>query len=214
MSSGTRCERFLRRIPILANLALFRPESYLLQRGWFVSWSRCEPVDRQGEPIPWWCYPAIEFLGGRLDQQMSVFEYGSGYSTIWTARRTGNVVSCETDEDWHDRIKPRLPSNVEYLLVPKQKDPYCDALRTRQERFDLIIIDGCYRNEIAEWCADYLREQGVILYDDSNMDCYTAGRDSLLRQGMKEIRLVGMGPCDYNTKQASVFYREANCLGI
>ena len=47
---------------------------------------------------------------------MSVFEYGSGYSTIWFAERTGTVVSCETKQEWYDRIRPRLPSNVEYLL--------------------------------------------------------------------------------------------------
>lgn len=214
MSLKKKLEPFLRKVPLMGPFALSRPKSYLRQSGWFRSFARFEPVDQHGTPIPWFSYSAIEFLSERLQKDMSVFEFGSGNSTIWLAQRTGKVVSCEHDTNWYGRIRGRLPDNVEYLAVPVQREPYCAALQDRSERFAVIVIDGCYRNEIASFCGRYLQANGVVVYDDSHLDHLRAGCDDLLRQGMKEIRFVGIGPMDYIRKQTSVFYRQANCLGI
>jgi hypothetical protein len=55
--------------------------------GWFRSCREQASVDANGNPIPWITYPAIEFLVKRINNQLSVFEYGCGNSTLWWASR-------------------------------------------------------------------------------------------------------------------------------
>jgi hypothetical protein len=71
------------------------------------------PVDRVGRPIPWYTYPAIEFLRQLDFGDRVVFEYGAGNSTLFWADIARRVVSVEDDPAWHARIAPRLPPNVE-----------------------------------------------------------------------------------------------------
>ena len=52
---------------------------------------------------------------------MKGLEYGSGISTIYFARKTGNLVSIEHDKIWHEHIRTLLAksklSNVNYILI-------------------------------------------------------------------------------------------------
>ena len=65
--------------------------------------------------LPWWTFAAIEetdkFLKSRQDAK--VFEYGSGASTIWLARRAAIVVSIEQDEGWHAARDPERPPPID-----------------------------------------------------------------------------------------------------
>ena len=58
----------------------------------------------------WWTFSAIgemdDFLRSRGNAR--VFEYGSGASTIWRARRALSVVSVEHERDWHSVVSQRL----------------------------------------------------------------------------------------------------------
>lgn len=44
---------------------------------------RC--IDKLGNPIPWYTYPAIEYLKTIDFSRKLVFEYGGGSSTLWWA---------------------------------------------------------------------------------------------------------------------------------
>jgi hypothetical protein len=66
------------------------------------------------------------FLQERLKKDMRVFEYGSGFSTLWLASRVRSVVSIETEEVWYRNLKSKLPSNVQLSLVDFEIDgKYC-----------------------------------------------------------------------------------------
>jgi len=58
--------------------------------------------------IPWLTLPAIDALQKFLEPDMRVFEYGSGGSTLFFARRAGEVVSMEHDADWHENLQSRI----------------------------------------------------------------------------------------------------------
>ena len=90
---------------------LWRPSSYLRRAGWFESYRARAPVDVSGAPIPLLTYPAIEFLARRVDSSSSVFEYGSGSSTLSWANRVKHVESVEHDERWYGRIRRSAPGN-------------------------------------------------------------------------------------------------------
>ena len=94
----------------------FRPESALRQLGWINSVGKNSSVDANNSPIPWMTYSILPFLDQRLKKSFSVFEYGSGNSTLWLAERVGSVVSIEHDRDWFHKVSRDLPDNVSFHL--------------------------------------------------------------------------------------------------
>jgi hypothetical protein len=137
------------------------------------------PLDLE---LPWFSYAAIDFLEKHLTPDMDVFEYGSGGSTIFFARRAGSVVSVEDNPEWFNRVKDRVTqlglTNVSLRLFPFNfKQPVgfetSDYLRALCGRYpDVIVVDGseewtqvrpiCFR--LAE---DTIQDGGIIILDDS-----------------------------------------------
>lgn len=145
---------------------------------------RNEPVDSNGQPLPWLSMPAIALLEARAPSGLSVLEYGSGNSTRWWARRAARVVAIEHDAAFHARLAPRLPGNVTSLLVPETPDGAYERAPARFGRvFDVIVIDGARRLECARTCLPLLKEDGVIIFDNTDMKEYAPGLDYLRQQG-------------------------------
>lgn len=44
-------------------------------------------VDRDGNPLPWYTYPAIEYLSQFDYGEKTIFEFGCGYSSLFWAER-------------------------------------------------------------------------------------------------------------------------------
>ncbi len=69
---------------------------YLQQMGWFKTLLTGSSVARDGTPVPWWSYSFFLLIQDRLKPQMSVYEYGSGNSTSWMARKVRSILATET----------------------------------------------------------------------------------------------------------------------
>jgi hypothetical protein len=73
---------------------------------------------------PWMNFNVVSFLERELDETMTVFEYGSGSSTIFLSKKVKNIISVEHDLDWYLNIKNLLGSykinNVDYKHLPPQ----------------------------------------------------------------------------------------------
>ena len=82
-------------VRILAN-----PAGVLRKLGWFRSVREKRSVDATGAPLPWFTYPAIEFISERLKPTQVVYEYGCGGSTVWFARHCDKIYSVEHIEEW------------------------------------------------------------------------------------------------------------------
>ena len=50
--------------------------------GQFETMKKWSCLDREGRPIPWYTYPAIEYLASLDLSGMKVLEYGSGNSSL------------------------------------------------------------------------------------------------------------------------------------
>ena len=173
------------------------------------------PVDRDGNAIPWFTYPSIEFLRHRVRPSMSVFEYGSGNSTIWFSERVASVVSCEHDREWYELMNDRLPRNVEYLYRELDDDgSYSRAILEHGARFDLAVVDGRDRVNCALNAVQALTSGGVIIWDDSERERYRVGCSQLAELGFKRLDFEGLSATALRQRQTSVFYRDENCLGI
>lgn len=199
----------------LGAILFYFPKSYLKQEGWFKSYRRTKPVDNEGKPIPWFTYPSLEFLKKRINKNMSVFEYGSGSSTLWWSERVKRVVSCEHDFIWYSKMKKKTESfsNVELLYRELEEGYEREAFRYTST-FDIIVIDGRERIKCAVNSLRALKDDGVIIWDNSDRTKYSEGFETLLREGFKRIGFKGIGAGGYRSWETSIFYKTSNCLRI
>jgi hypothetical protein len=163
---------------------------------------RREPVDAAGREIPWFTYPAIEYLE-RLDfRHRSVFEFGAGNSTLYWGRRAARVVSIEHNRTWHDRLRPRLSAGQELVLA---EDPaaYVRALEDRVEEFDVIVVDGIERQACCHAALTRLRRGGFVILD--NADWHQRSAAVLREAGLIEVDFSGFGPVNGYTWTTSLF---------
>ncbi|MFC1582893.1 FkbM family methyltransferase [Planctomycetota bacterium] len=190
-------------------------KSYFLATGWFKSVNDGLPVDAEGKPLPWYTYSFITFISARIQPNMRVFEYGTGNSTLWWSECVASVVACEHDEPWFLSISEKVPDNVDYRYCELEYGgDYSKLILSFSSDFDCIIIDGRDRVNCAKNALAALKENGVIIWDNSEREQYQEGYDFLLENGFRRIDFWGLGPINSDQWCTSVFYREENCLGI
>jgi len=70
----------------------------------------------------WVTFQALPFIESLLTSQATVFEYGSGGSTVFYSKRVKQVISVEHDANWFSAVKRVLAeeeiSNCHYHLIP------------------------------------------------------------------------------------------------
>lgn len=196
-------------------LSLYRFKDHLEKMGWFRSIETNLPVDNEGNPLPWYTYPAISFLEKKIEPQMKIFEYGTGNSTLWWGKRVASVISIEHDLEWYESMKKRVPSNIEYKYSELVDDgAYCRIISKYEKKFDIVVIDGRDRVNCAKNTLKALRDNGIIIWDNSDRVAYNDGYQYLLDNGFKRLDFFGLGPINNISWCTSIFYRKNNCLEI
>jgi hypothetical protein len=105
-----------RKLSIIWNAVIYFPKYY-------------KSIRRHNDPLnydqPWIVFEAKDFLDKILKKDMVVWEYGSGSSTLYFARRVKQVYSLENDKEWFDHLNARIAAehvkNVHYTLVEAEK---------------------------------------------------------------------------------------------
>ncbi len=127
--------------------ALIGPIQRAYLSGYYRSTFKMAPVDRHGQPIPWYTYPAIDFLKYRDYADRLILEFGGGHSTLWWAERAEHVVSFEGDQDWYQEIHGSMPDNVNLFYVSTENKAnniklINDSLTNLPySKYDVVIID-------------------------------------------------------------------------
>jgi len=193
----------------------FTKGGYLFDIGWTNCIISGNIVDKSGNPIPWVTYPFIDFIGGRLNHSIEIFEFGCGNSTLYYAPRAARVTSVENDRSWFDKIKSSMPANVQLFFCELvYGGDYCKFAEKTNNKYDVIIVDGrdrvnCCINGIAA-----LKPGGVMVLDDSERAQYKPAHDFLKRNSFKKIDFWGTAPAVNYLKCTTLFYRDNNCLQI
>ena len=193
----------------------FLRKFYLKQSGWLESRYLSQPVDQDKNPIPWLTYSSIHFLNQALSPKMSLFEYGSGNSTLWYSQRVRHIVSVEHDKSFFDLIESKiglLPNvDLSYAELPTE---YIESIKSTGQKFDVVVIDGRERVSCSRMAVDYLTDSGVIIWDNSERQRYQEGIEFLQKKGFRKIDFMGHGPIGHHQSCTSIFYRKDNCLEI
>jgi hypothetical protein len=187
----------------------------LREDGWLRSRRENRCVDRDGRPLPWITYPAIDFLARRVGRDMVVFEYGCGASTLWWAKRTARVISVEHDPAWAAKIAAEAPPNATVNQVSLEPaGPYVENARAHGVRFDVVVIDGRNRVKCVPHAMAALSPGGVVVFDNTDRQYYEPGLRALAEKGFRRVEFSGLAPMIDYKSETSVFYRSHNCLGL
>lgn len=171
--------------------------------------------------LPWWTYDGIAtvaaFLAAR-GPHATAFEYGSGASTVWLARRAARVTSIEHVPGWADRVRALLAAHdltnatVRVVEAPPSTDPvvgseapsgvghdfadYVAALDDDPGPHDLVVVDGRARVACLERALATVAPDGMVVVDDAQRARYQDAFDAVADAGWRVERHRGLAPCE------------------
>lgn len=164
-------------------------------------------VDASGGPVPWYTYPAIEYLRQLDFSDRIVFEYGSGQSTLFWAAAASRVVSVEEDEVWYERLAARKPANCD-LILETDLARYPHVIDRYPDGFDVIVVDGAARGHTRLKCSraaiEHLRPGGLVILDNS--DWLPESARLLRESGLLQVDMTGFVPINGHTQTTTLFF--------
>jgi hypothetical protein len=177
-----------------------------LDYGHFLSSLKWNACDNSYRPIPWFTYAATEYIKQMDFSQKSIFEYGSGNSTLFWAKRAKLLMSVENDEKWFKYVSRKLVRNKRAkVLLAQTKRSYVNAINVAGEKIDVIVIDGEYRDDCAKQAVKKINRGGFIILDNS--DWFPETAKYLRQQNLIEIDMSGFGPINHYISTTSFFLR-------
>jgi hypothetical protein len=208
-------------MPSLKKLSKFIPEAFvpakvrlicqflygaLFQYGWLNSLRHEKPVDRQGNPLPWFSYPCIDFLQQLDLRDKEIFEWGAGHSTFFWSIRAKRVVSIENNPTWYNYLKTRLPPNCELIASKPENEFYVTTIDAYPEQFDIIVIDGTDygRPPSSAIARQHLKKGGFVVLDNSDQCLQSA---KILRDAdFIQVDFTGFCPGGGYAQTTSIFF--------
>lgn len=172
--------------------------------------------DENEKVNPWWGKTVIDLVVKKLNKDMRVFEWGMGNSTLFWSQYVAEVVSVESNLEWYKKMQKIIPRNVRAQYCELEYGgEYCRKILNEQGNFDIILIDGRDRVRCAGNSVGRLKEDGIIIWDNTDREEYRNGYAYLKEQGFKRLELSSViygvpAVSDYT----SIFYREDNILGL
>jgi hypothetical protein len=166
----TLCKEYFN--PARNGLPLSLPPKDILR--WFREnryWGRRpDPVP---PPYPWLNYNLLRWIE-RLAPR-TVFEWGSGASTIWFSRlpTSPRVISVESDPKWHAAVESSLSVHrfETKVYLRQEKADYLEAFRSSGILPpDLILIDGLWRDECLREALPWIPKGSAVVFHDSHAE--------------------------------------------
>lgn len=159
--------------------------------------------------VPWWTYDAIDAVEAWIDGHdgpIRAFEWGSGASTLWLAKRVGSITTVEHHRGFAEHIAPTLAehANITSLVVEPvaSASPEVPSAKEGHKGLDfaayVAAIDGAAADERASG-VDGSGPFDLIVIDGR-------AREACLRAALPHLAEGGIVVFD-NTRRRR--YREA-----
>lgn len=216
-------------------IALFRYQDVSLFKStwqYLPQWNRT--VKRDNDPLnydqPWIVFGAIDFLKTILTKDMIVWEYGSGSSTLFYARRVNKVYSVENDELWYSHLErvfeEKQITNVTYMLhkdegeakptdekfVSKSTNKlfrkYVESIDIISDNsLDVVMIDGRARSSCISQSISKVKQGGFLIVDNSDRDYFKNNQELFHKDKWEAKHFVGQTPYTFSFSKTSFFKR-------
>ena len=138
-----------------------------------------------------------------------VFEWGTGYSSLFWADRCKDVISIDHNEEWLSFTLEKGRENIK--VIKADLDVYASCIKNFSGKFDVIVIDGDTRNRLRYYCTIYALEKlapgGLVVLDNSD---WQPNSCQLLRDnGFMQFDYAGLGPINPYAWCTSLFVKES-----
>lgn len=117
--------------------------------------------DSNGVRMPWYTLPCLEWLDGLDLKDKFVFEYGVGYSTSWFESRGAICYAVESNKEWYDECLSGVT-----IMFETQMNKYTKSILDILCKFDIIVIDGVFRDDCTEYALKRLNKGGYLIVDN------------------------------------------------
>lgn len=171
--------------------------------GHSISRKSKESIDKDGNPLPWFTYPCIEFLKQFDFEGKFVFEFGCGNSSLFWINNKAKVYGVEDNLQWLTKLKNQNQKdlNIEHA----EGQGYINAIQKYAINWDMLVIDGKYREQCLVAALPYIGESCLILLD--NAERHPILCSQLRKDGYIEIDFHGFGPINEYTWTTSLFFK-------
>ena len=182
---------------------------------WILSKKYCQynsifqkkSLNTKSEVLPWYTYPAIEYLSSLDFSESEVLEFGAGSSSVWWASRSKSVLAVEHNREWAETLQKKI-SNL-HIEFASTESEYLNA--GVGNKFDVVIIDGVWRQECVDLAGTLLNENGIVILDNADWHPLAARK---LREELNllQVDFHGFGPINDYTWTTSIFFKRSfNC---
>lgn len=121
--------------------------------------------------VPWLTLGARRMLSSGDWSGCVGFEYSTGGSTSWFGRRLERHYCVESDPEWATKVEDwvqDLPNVTLFREAAKEK--YVRSIdKAPESGFDLIAIDGIYREDCFFYSVDRLNPGGYLVIDNTDV---------------------------------------------
>ena len=166
--------------------------------GFLESSKRNIPVNDKNEVMPMYTYPCYEWINSIDWTNSKVFEYGTGYSTIWWQNKNVDYHAVEDNKQWYDMIKDKTNINYKPGL-----HKYIQSIYDYNYKFDVIVIDGVFRFDCIKPALDKIKNDGIIIVD--NTDWHRNSKEELDKSDLIPIHFHGFKPLHVDSETTSCY---------
>jgi len=122
----------------------------------------------KNRPSPWISPASRDFLGGYLNENHKMAEFGSGKSTIFFSSKAGEIISIEHHKGWYERIKKILQEqqikNVTYLFVEINEEQETNEEPSFMKLLDIGLDEFKYKKKFRNYF------NALNSYEDKSFD--------------------------------------------
>lgn len=108
--------------------------------------------------FPWYTWPCLEWLKGLDLMSKMVFEYGVGDSTHWYRSKGAICYGVDIDKEWANKARADWETDKDEYIYATIAHYWGD--------YDLIAIDGHWRDDCTENALNRLKPGGYLFIDN------------------------------------------------
>lgn len=116
-------------------------------------------LDEYGMRMPWYVRPCLEWLVTLDLRGKHIFEYGCGGSTWWYRSRGAIVFGVDNKLEW---------ATMANVVHETCKNDYIERISYQPVDYDIVVVDGEYRDECAAEAINFLNPGGYLIIDNYN----------------------------------------------
>ena len=170
------------------------------------------PMTKDGQVLPLYTYPCIEWIDSMDFTGCNIFEFGVGFSSLfWSQINCANVYGGEKKEDWFERIGS--VNDIEVYHEQESKN-FIEAVHRPNIKFDVYGVN----NVQPVWADNYFKaisnsKMGLNLSRGDPIKYYSSDRiTQIIGNGLVTLIDEKTHYRDFFNDQEMVFYKNVSDL--